>query len=238
MGDQYTKRIVPAHTLPPLTNVLVPWTKLAAGGELLANGANSLYRAGSGLLLAIVVGSAVGVLMGYSRLFDAVAGPLVRMFYPMPKSALIPVMAIWLGFGDASKIVLIFLGCMLPIAISAYNGARGVERELIWSARSLGASARRTAWEIIVPAALPQILTGLQVALPTALIVAIIAEMMMGGYGPGGATMESSRLLNSTGVFAGIVEIAIVGHCVISTISWLRRRLLIWHQEAQGPTTA
>ena len=92
-------------------------------------------------------------------------------------------------------------------------------------------------WQIVLPAALPQILTGLQVALPIALIVAVVAEMAMGGYGLGGAMMTSSRFADSRGVFAGIVEIAIVGYCLVKAMAILRRRLLIWHQEAMEPST-
>ena len=87
-------------------------------------------------------------------------------------------------------------------------------------------------WQIILPAALPQIMTGLQVALPIALIVAIIAEMAMGGYGLGGAMMTASRYANSPGVFAGIVEIAVVGYILIKAMAMVRRRLLVWHAEA------
>jgi ABC-type nitrate/sulfonate/bicarbonate transport system permease component len=81
-------------------------------------------------------------------------------------------------------------------------------------------------------------MTGLQVALPLSLIVAVVAEMLMGGYGLGGAMMTASRFANSTGVFAGIVEIAVVGYCLVKTMALIRRRLLIWHQEANEPTTA
>jgi ABC-type nitrate/sulfonate/bicarbonate transport system permease component len=87
-------------------------------------------------------------------------------------------------------------------------------------------------WQIILPAALPQIMTGLQVALPIALIVAIVAEMAMGGYGLGGAMMTASRYANSPGVFAGIVEIAVVGYILIKVMALVRRRLLVWHAEA------
>jgi ABC-type nitrate/sulfonate/bicarbonate transport system permease component len=87
-------------------------------------------------------------------------------------------------------------------------------------------------WQIILPAASPQIMTGLQVALPIALIVAIIAEMAMGGYGLGGAMMTASRYANSPGVFAGIVEIAVVGYILIKAMAIIRRRLLVWHAEA------
>jgi ABC-type nitrate/sulfonate/bicarbonate transport system permease component len=95
----------------------------------------------------------------------------------------------------------------------------------------MGANERQIMRQIVLPAASPQILTGLQVALPIALIVEIIAEMVMGGYGLGGAMMGASRFANSPGVFAGIVEIAVVGFILIKAMAMLRRRLLAWHQE-------
>jgi len=85
----------------------------------------------------------------------------------------------------------------------------------------------------MLPAALPQILTGLQVALPIALIVVVVTEMQMGGYGLGGAMMQASRFANSRGVFAGIVEIAVIGYALVAAMGWLRLRLLAWRQEAQ-----
>jgi ABC-type nitrate/sulfonate/bicarbonate transport system permease component len=92
-------------------------------------------------------------------------------------------------------------------------------------------------WQIVLPAALPQIMTGLQVALPIALIVAVVTEMLMGGYGLGGSMMTASRFADSRGVFAGIVEIAVVGYCLVTGMAILRRRLLLWHQEAIDPST-
>src|SRR5690606_33661035 len=109
-----------------------------------------------------------------------------------------------------------------------------VERELLWSARSMGASDRQTLSEIVLPAALPEIMTGLQVALPIALIVCIVAEMLTGGVGLGGAMITASRFANSPGVFAGIVEIGIVGYCLVKGMALLRRRLLAWHPETQA----
>src|SRR5207237_5883900 len=114
----------------------------------------------------------------------------------------------------------------------------GVERELIWSARHCDASDREFIWHVLIPASLPQILTVLQVALPLSLIVAIVAEMLMGGFGIGGAMMTASRFADSRGVFAGIVEIAAVGYCLVKGMAVLRRRLLLWHQEALEPSTA
>jgi ABC-type nitrate/sulfonate/bicarbonate transport system permease component len=175
--------------------------------------------------------------MSKSRIAHWFFDPLISAGFPMPKIAFLPIIILWFGLYDGSKITIIALSAVFPVITATLAGLQGVERELLWSARSLGASARRASFEISLPAALPQILTGLQVALPTALIVAVIAEMMMGGFGLGGMMMESSRQLDSTGVFAGIVETAVTGHIVISLMSLARRRLLRWHQETQEMTT-
>ena len=108
---------------------------------------------------------------------------------------------------------------------------------MLWSARNMGASERELLWQVLLPAALPQIMTGFQVAMPIALIVAIFSEMAMGGYGLGGSMMIASRYADSPGVFAGIVEIAVVGYLAVRGMAVLRRRLLIWHQEAVAPST-
>jgi ABC-type nitrate/sulfonate/bicarbonate transport system permease component len=117
------------------------------------------------------------------------------------------------------------------VVTAVIAGIQGVEKELVWSARNMGAKDREVLWQILLPAALPQILTGLQVALPIALIVVVVTEMAMGGYGLGGAMMQASRFADSRGVFAGIVEIAILGYALVVVMAALRRRLLRWHQE-------
>jgi ABC-type nitrate/sulfonate/bicarbonate transport system permease component len=156
----------------------------------------------------------------------------------MPKIAFLPVIILWLGVYDVAKITIVVVDAIFPVIAATVIAIRGVERELIWSARNMGASNRELLTQIVLPAALPQILTGLQVALPLSLIVAVVAEMLMGGYGLGGAMMTASRFANSTSVFAGIVEIAVVGYCLVKVMALVRRRLLIWHQEANAPSTA
>jgi ABC-type nitrate/sulfonate/bicarbonate transport system permease component len=126
---------------------------------------------------------------------------------------------------------------IFPVIAATMAAADGVDRHLLWSARSLGATERQLLHEIVLPAALPQILTGLQVALPISMIVMIVTEMLMGGRGLGGAMMAASRFADSPGVFAGIVEIAIAGLCLVKAMTMLRKRLLRWHQEAREPTT-
>jgi len=128
--------LVSSSALPPLSEVVVSWIDLIKTGELVTNAGASLYRASAGLLLAIVIGAALGIGMAWSKPINVVLGPIVEIFYPLPKSALIPVTVIWLGFGNGSKILLIFLGCMIPVTIGAFNGARSSEQTLVWRYRS------------------------------------------------------------------------------------------------------
>ena len=123
--------------------------------------------------------------MAWWRPVNAALGPLVEMFYPMPKSALIPVTVLWLGFGDGSKILLIFLGCMLPVTIGAFNGARGSDQALVWSARSMGASRMRMLWDVVVPSALPEMLNGIRTALALAFILLVSSELIVAREGLG-----------------------------------------------------
>jgi len=224
--------------LPAPSHVLARLGDDILSGEVFVNIGLTLYRTFLGFSLAAVGGVVLGLLMARNALAHWFFDPIVSVGFPMPKIAFLPVFILWFGLYDGSKITIILVSAIFPVITATVSALRGVDHQLIWSAQSLGASSRRAAWEIAIPAALPQILTGLQVALPTALIVAVIAEMMMGGYGLGGQMMESSRLLDSTGVFAGIVATALTGHAVISAMALARRRLLSWHQEARDPTTA
>jgi ABC-type nitrate/sulfonate/bicarbonate transport system permease component len=209
----------------------------AASGELLINTGVTLYRALAGFLIAAVCGIVLGMAMTRSVAVNWFFDPIISVGFPMPKIAFLPVVILWLGLYDVSKISMIVLDAIFPVVTATVIGIKGVERELIWSARNMGANDRELLWQIVLPAALPQILTGLQVALPIALIVAIVTEMLMGGYGLGGAMMSASRFAQSPGVFAGIVEIAVVGFCLVKGMAMLRRRLLQWHQEALEPST-
>ncbi len=117
----------------------------------------------------------------------------------MPKIAFLPIIILWLGVYDVSKISIVVFDAIFPVVTATLTGIAAVDKELIWSARNMGATEREVMWQIKLPAALPQILTGLQVALPISLIVAIIGEMVMGGYGLGGAMMSASRFADSPG---------------------------------------
>jgi ABC-type nitrate/sulfonate/bicarbonate transport system permease component len=224
--------------LPALSAVLDRiWTD-AIAGDLLLNISTTLYRAIAGFLIAAAGGITLGLVMSRNRLVHWLFDPIISVGFPMPKIAFLPIAILWLGFYDVAKISMVAFDAIFPVVTATIAGVAGVERELLWSARNMGAGKRGLLWQIVLPAASPQIMTGLQVALPIALIVTIVTEMLMGGYGIGGAMMTASRFADSRGVFAGIVETAAVGFCLVRAMALIRRRLLVWHEEVQAPTTA
>jgi taurine transport system permease protein len=229
--------MVSSFLLPPLSAVLGRVWDDVLSGDLTINLGMTLYRALAGFAIAAVGGVALGIVMTRIKFIRWFFDPIVSVGFPMPKIAFLPIFMLWLGLYDVSKISMAAFNAIFPVIVATVAAAEGVDRELLWSARSLGAGERQMLREIILPAALPQIMTGLQVALPVSMIVTIVTEMLMGGHGLGGAMIAASRFADSPGVFAGIVEIAVAGLCLVKGIAALRRRLLIWHQEAQEPTT-
>jgi ABC-type nitrate/sulfonate/bicarbonate transport system permease component len=229
--------MVTPFMLPRLSVVLARISSDAASGDLTQNLGFTLYRALAGFLIAAAVGIPLGIMITRNRAVRWFFDPIVSVGFPMPKIAFLPIVTLWLGFHDVAKISMVVFDAIFPVLTATIAGTAAVDREILWSARNLGASEREMLREIIFPAALPEIMTGLQVALPIALIVCIVAEMKMGGIGLGGAMITASRFADSPGVFAGIVEIAAVGYVLVKLMAVLRRRLLIWHQEAQAPAT-
>src|SRR4029079_10704861 len=214
--------------LPPLSSVFVAWLDMLMSGELLSNAGTSLWRASVGLLLAVVFGAALGIAMAWWRPVNAVLAPLVEMFYPMPKTALIPVTVIWLGFGDGSKILLIFLGCMLPVTIGAFNGARGSDQALVWSARSLGANRLRMLWDVVVPSALPELLNGIRTALALSFILLVSSELIAAREGLGYLIGFLGASGTYDAMFAVVLTVALLGFVADRIYLVLMRRMLRW----------
>ena len=217
--------------LPSPESVVERIWRDAMTGDLPINIALTIYRALTGFVVSAVLGITIGLLMtrnaGLRWFFD----PVISVGFPMPKITFLPVIVLWLGFYDTAKIAMVIFDAIFPVITATIAGVQSVEKELIWSARNLGARERDLLWQVLLPAASPQILTGLQVALPIALIVAVVAEMMMGGYGMGGAMIQASRMADSRGVFAGIIEISLVGWLFVKAMAMVRARLLFWHAE-------
>jgi ABC-type nitrate/sulfonate/bicarbonate transport system permease component len=220
--------LVSSLALPPLSSVARAFLDLIRDGELITNGASSLYRGSVGLLLAILVGIVLGTSMAWSKTANAFLNPLVELFYPMPKSALIPVTVLWLGFGDGSKILLIFLGCLLPVTLGAFNGARGADRTLIWSARSMGASPFRMIWDVVLPSAMPELLNGIRTALALAFVLLVSSELIVAQQGFGYLIGLLGASGAYEGMFAVVLTVAGLGFAADRAYQLLAARVLRW----------
>ena len=222
--------LVSSSALPSLSQVAEAWFDLVKDGELTTNGISSLYRAGTGLLLSIVFGAALGIFMAWWRPLNVLLSPLVEMFYPMPKSALIPVTVIWLGFGDGSKILLIFLGCMLPVTIGAFNGARGADRALVWSARSMGAGRLRMLWDVVMPSAMPEMLNGIRTALALSFILLVSSELIVAQKGFGYLIGFLGANGSYEGMYAVVLTVAFLGFAADRFYQMVMQRVLRWRE--------
>jgi NitT/TauT family transport system permease protein len=222
--------IVSTLALPPLSTVAATWIDLFKDGELVTNGAASLWRSGAGLTLAIVVGAALGIFMAWWRPVNVLLSPLVEMFYPMPKSALIPVTVLWLGFGNGSKILLIFLGCMLPVTVGAFNGARSSEQALVWSARSMGANRVRMLWDVVVPSAMPELLNGIRTALALSFILLVSSELIAAREGLGYLIGFLGANGTYDAMFAVVLTVALLGFIADRIYLVLTQRILRWRE--------
>ncbi len=222
--------LVSSLALPSLTAVLEAWIDLVRSGDLLVATAASLYRAFAGLALAIGIGALVGVVMAWWHPANVVLAPLVELFYPMPKSALIPITVLWLGFGDGSKILLIFLGCMLPVTIGAFNGARASEQVLVWSARSMGASRIRMLWDVVVPSAMPELLNGIRTALALSFILLVSSELIVARQGLGYLIGYLGADGSYAAMFAVVLTVAFLGFAADRAYQALAARVLRWRE--------
>jgi ABC-type nitrate/sulfonate/bicarbonate transport system permease component len=220
--------MVSSAVLPSPVQVVEAWLSLAADGDLAANAWPSLYRMMSGFVFAVIGGGLLGFGMAQSKWLSALLEPLVELFYPLPKTALLPVVAIWLGLGDASKILLIFLGCILPVTLGAFNGARGTDKILLWSARSMGVGRLRQVWDVMLPSAMPEFLSGIRTALALSFILLISAELvstrtgmgyLIGFLGGGGAYPA---------MFAVVLTVAAAGFVSDRLFLALSGRMLQW----------
>jgi NitT/TauT family transport system permease protein len=222
--------LVSTLALPPLSAVIAAWIELARDGELVSNGAASLWRAGAGLFLAIGIGATLGIFMAWWRPVNVILSPLVEMFYPMPKSALIPVTVLWLGFGNGSKILLILLGCMLPVTIGAFNGARSSEQALVWSARSMGANRLRMLWDVVVPSAMPELLNGIRTALALSFILLVSSELIAAREGLGYLIGFLGASGTYDAMFAVVLTVALLGFFADRIYLLVMQRMLRWRE--------
>jgi NitT/TauT family transport system permease protein len=233
-------RIFAIDGLPPAHEALRQLPAILGDREALLHILDSVRRMAIGCALALAVAVPVGLLMGRSRLVAAFFNPLLMTIYPVPKAALMPIIMLWLGIGDASKTLVIFLGVSLPLIYHSYQGARAVEEKMLWSAAAMGMSPLQRLVRIVLPASLPEIFVGVRTGLVLALITMVTSEMIARQSGVGNILFNSLDMALYDTVYATIVIIGILGFVLDVAFEKLRARLVAWaepvHQIAVGTT--
>jgi len=217
--------------LPPLSDVLVRAGQDIANGEIPRHVLATAYCALLGFGIAAVIGIAFGALMSMSAVARRIVEPLVSVAFPIPKISFMPIFVLWFGLGNLSEVTMIAFTCVVPIVSATYLGTANVDKYFLWSARNLGTRPHRLFWKVVIPAAAPEIISGLQVAFPLALIIAVVTEMLSGADGLGGYMIHAVRFAESAKVFAGLLATLLTGLVFIEGFAVLRRRLLVWHAE-------
>lgn len=216
--------------LPPLSDVIVTGTRLIASESFYGHLFISATRLLAGLGSAIAAGILLGWLMASFRPLEAMVSPIIQFFYPLPKSALIPLTLLWFGLSEMSKIFPIFLGCLLPMVLSTYNGVRASDRLLRWSAASLGASRLQILIDVALRGAVPDILAGARTALALAFALLVSAEFLISSKGVGYLIRLYGESSLYPDMFAVILSVALLGFLCDRAYLALVRRSLRWRK--------
>ena len=218
--------------LPPPSEALREVPAILTDPESLLNILDSVKRMVIGFALATLVAVPLGLMMGRSRAIAALFNPLLMVIYPVPKAALMPIIMLWLGVGDASKTLVIFLGVTLPVIYHSFQGARAVEEKMLWSAAAMGLGPAARLTRIVLPASLPEIFVGLRTGLVIALITMVTSEMIARQAGVGNILFNSLDMAQYGTVYAMIVIIGIMGFIIDAGFEALRGALVSWAEPA------
>jgi NitT/TauT family transport system permease protein len=220
--------------LPAPSSIAVYLWRMIADGSMEYHLGVTLLRIFAGFFVAAVAGIALGLLMGMSRIVSRVADIWIATLYPLPKISLIPLLIIWLGTGESYRIVISAITAFFPIVMSTYAGIRQVDRGLIKAAQDLGAGTRQIQFKVVVPAAMPSILNGLQLGMGVAIILVVAAEMIGGSSqsGMGYLLISAGQVMETERVFAALVVLAVMGAVIIKLQQWSDRKIAPWIDQA------
>jgi NitT/TauT family transport system permease protein len=219
---------VRSGSVPPASDVAAEIVDVLGRPGFLDGLGASAARWAAGFALAVAVGVPLGVAMGRSRALHTLVDPLLVVGYPVPKAALILLFVLWWGAGDAPRVAIVAVGCLIPIVISAYHGASAVSPALLWSARALGTGRVRVLWRVVAPAALPQIASGLRLAVAIAIFTVLASELLIRGSGLGGYMFTALDNGQTLTVFAMAAIVATLGFLADVAYVTAVRRALPW----------
>jgi NitT/TauT family transport system permease protein len=219
---------VPVLFLPSPLGVLAEGAEMLRSGELLGHVAASLQRLLVGFVIGALAGVAVGVAVGFFAAAEAVGAPLIAATFPIPKIALLPLLILWLGLGEPSKVAVIALGVFFPMAINTFTGVRGADPLLVRAAVAFGARRWSVIRNVVLPSALPMIFAGLRLGAGTALLLLVAAEMIAVESGIGFLVLHAGNLMQTTKLMVGIVVLSLLGVLSHWGLARLERLALPW----------
>jgi NitT/TauT family transport system permease protein len=219
-----------AESFPTALDALRAVPAILGDKESLINILASLRRMAIAFSVALVVAIPLGLMMGRNRFVASFFNPLLMITYPVPKAALMPIIMLWLGVGDIAKMLVIFLGVSLPVIYHSFQGAKAVEEKMLWSGAAMGLSAAQRMVRIVLPAALPEILTGCRTGIVLALITMVTSEMIARQSGAGNILFNSLDMGQYDIVYAMIIIIGALGIGLDAAFERLRRRLVRWSE--------
>lgn len=215
-------------TLPKPSDVFRTFIELYQSGLLWKHVGLSLSRLAIGSALGISIGISTGVLIGLFSYIRAGLIPLVAAIFPIPKIALLPLFVIWFGIDEGSKYALIALGTFTPTVVATYSAVDNVDRGLIRMGQSFGLSWSSIVRKIVLPGAMPGILSGLRISLAIGIILLVAAEMLGAEFGIGAYVLEAGALYDLERLFVGVAILSILGVVVSAGIGLVEKRLLRW----------
>jgi NitT/TauT family transport system permease protein len=219
---------VPALFLPSPTAVFRELADMTASGELLGHLGASLRRLALGYGLGAAAGVAVGIIVGFFARAEAVGTPLIAATFPIPKIALLPLLILWLGIGESSKVAVIALGVFFPMAINTWAGVRQTDPLLVRAAVSFGAGRWSLIRKVMLPSALPMVFAGLRLGAGTALLLLVAAEMIAVESGIGFLVLHAGNLMATTKLMGGIVLLSALGLLSNAMLNVLERLVIPW----------
>ncbi len=226
--------LVSALYFPPVSTIAATFWKLSASGLLPALAGQTLGRALAGLAIAALAAVPLGLGMGVSRRLDALLAPTLELLRPVPPPAIIPAAMLFLGIGPAMKVFVVVFACFFPILVGAADGARDIPPGFRLTAAAYGVSRRDTLFGVVLPAAGPGVAAGLRTAVPMALIVAVLSEMIGATGGIGHYILRMQRTFAIPEMYAGVAMLGLMGLAVNAAASCGLDRLLRWHRGWKG----
>jgi NitT/TauT family transport system permease protein len=216
--------------LPAPSSIVRYLVIMIADGEIAYNLSVTFLRIMAGFLVAGATGIVVGIAMGMSRLIARIIDPWIAALYPLPKISLIPLLIIWLGTGESYKILISAVTAFFPIVISTFAAIRQVDSGLVKAAKDLGANRRQVQWNVVIPAALPGIFSGLQLGMGVTIIMVVAAEMIGGSSdsGMGYLLIHAGQVMETEKVFAGLIVLAIFGAVITNAQKRIDRLIAPW----------